>query len=89
MGAFTCWAVILQYLTWKRGDIHSPGWGKCTATNSLMQDAVVQTFGKDGLPADQRTGEFRLGCRGQAALPLPLGDFLRPGDTPKISLSCR
>lgn len=28
VGAFTCWAVILQYLTWKRGDIHSPGWGK-------------------------------------------------------------
>lgn len=61
VGAFTCWAVILQYLTWKQGDIHSPGWGKCTATNSLMQDAVVQTFGKDGLPAKERTGELQVG----------------------------
>lgn len=31
-------------------------------------------------------GSCRLGCRGQAALPLPLGDFLRPGDSPQISL---
>ena len=85
-GTFTCWAVFLQYLMWKRG--HSLArLGEAAQQQTLWcRMLCFRPFERMASLLVRGLGSCRLGCRGQAALPLPLGDFLRPGDSPQISL---